>query len=202
MTTAASMLTPNEEKKLVFLKAEMSGGSSSRSKSPAAIVRQRTPLTSAAAVTAVAEEGFDAYDRVAVSAQHEQMIADARAEMQQKLADKLDDSGGGGKVTVAFVEEMSEGRTFYDKFRIMSTSAAGLRPSQIELLKQHTDRILPMAFSGGVVFALIDQARYESRPLRCVDLSWRELLCKAFLILIALGVIGLNFANQLPFISE
>lgn len=177
----------------------MTGGAT-RSKSPAAI-RHRVSAVEAAVTTTLADEGFDAYDRVAVSAQHEEMIHESRAEMEQTLEDKLE--AGGSKVTVKFVEEMAEGRKVYDKFRVMSTAAAGLRESQIEQLRRLSDRIVPMAGSNAVLFALVDHERYEKRPLRCCDLTWSQLASLVVVVCLAcLCAIPLILYDELAVFKE
>jgi hypothetical protein len=159
--------------------------SSHRSKSPTPAVRERHTHQHNDTV----EDGINPYDRPVISAQHDSMIVEQRQLKLNELQRKLNPSGGAG-VAVTFVEEMTEGKRFFDKFRIICTGGAGLRSQQHKLIESLVDQILPLNGSTSILFVLVDHRRYDTRPLRGFDLSNKQIILLLLLVCVASCFIG------------
>lgn len=152
-----------------------------RTRSNSVGVRRRT-----AATATVSNEGVNLYERAAPSAQFESMIEANRDEFIAKLERPL-----ASKRTinqVVWVEELSEGARQFDKFRITSDSPDGFTHAERVALEKLVYRLLPSA-SPTVFFALVDQARYDTRVCGC-DLVRAQLCLIVLLYVVSLALLG------------
>ena len=109
-------------------------------------------------------DGVNLYERAAPSAQFESMVEAGRDALVAKLQRPVRDKRGANDVVL--VEEVSEGARQLDKFRVTSRSPDGFTHDERAALDKLVYRVLPGA-SATVLFALVDQARYDTRVCCC-----------------------------------
>ncbi len=156
--------------------------SSTRSKSPVAHTRRKEPLE---------EICINPYDRPPISSQYASMIRDQRAALIKRLEKKL-----GSEVSVRLAEEMTQGDVILDKYRITCMVSGGFRASQMAVIEEECDYVIRINGSNAVVFGMVDQQRFDVRPLRGYDLTCKQLALLGILMLGSFGVLALMLRSN------
>lgn len=155
--------------------------SSARSKSPGAVPRsQRRPVM-------VADEGINPYQAVPTAQDWEAVIEAGRERVVEQLERRV--SVGGRQVSVVFLEQMADGPTMVDKFRLtaLNSGTGGLLPEQHQALDRFGAYRVEKLSGGQFAFIFIKQSTYEKRTC-CGAFDLTHVQIAGVLLLNVLGV--------------